>query len=61
MPGGDGVLWWAVGTDLYCEEVVRLVLALELGGKLCLRDALSLNLLLRLVETLHFPKFLKNN
>jgi hypothetical protein len=54
VPGRDRVLRWAVGADLYGEEVIRLVLALELSGELCLRDSLPLSLWLKLVETLHF-------
>ena len=36
MPGGDGVLGGTVGAHVHSEEVVGLILALELGGELCL-------------------------
>ena len=41
MPGGHGVLGGAVGAHVHGEEVVGLVLALELGRELGLRDACS--------------------
>ena len=41
MPGGHGVLGGTVSTNVNSEEVVSLVLALELGRELGLRDACS--------------------
>ena len=61
VPGGDGVFRWTVRTDLHGEEMICFVLTLELGGKLCLRDALSLNLRHCLVLSLHGYFLIKND